>query len=203
MRDLVRELAGHPFFGCVSFSNSRYTHDLVAAQFVRLEMEGGPTNVKNRDLNNMYEEGRDIAPDSDTPKGVQRVLDLLTSVFPDKTPELTRYNAISLYCVAAELLQAYVRSEFEPLLHDWFVYFEARRSEQEGLSEDEADPEWVQYRRRSVTAQMRRTRFSGAPTSCWETSCLRIPTFASKTSAVRSRLSSAWRSTDETAGFVS
>ena len=146
MRNTVRELAGHPFFEYVGFSNSRYTHDLVAAQFIRLEMEGGPTNVKNRDLNNMYQEGRDIAPDSDAPKGVRRVLDLLASVFPEKTPELTRYNAISLYCVAAELLQAYVRSEFEPLLHNWFVDFEARRRKQEDLSEDEADPEWVQYK---------------------------------------------------------
>ena len=77
MRDTVRELAGHPFFECVGFSNSRYTHDLVAAQLVRLETEGGPTNVKNRDLNNMYQEGRDIAPDSDAPKEVRRVLDLL------------------------------------------------------------------------------------------------------------------------------
>ena len=41
MRDTVRELAGHPFFECVGFSNSRYTHDLVAAQLVRLETEGG------------------------------------------------------------------------------------------------------------------------------------------------------------------
>jgi hypothetical protein len=146
MRDVVRGLAGHTFFERVGFSNSRYTHDLVAAQFVRLEVEGGPTNVKNRDLNNMYEEGRDIAGSADAPKGVRRVLDLLASVFPEKAPELTRYNAISLYCVAAELLQAYVRTEYEPLLHDWFLDFEARRREQEGLSEDEADAEWVQYK---------------------------------------------------------
>ena len=146
MRDTVRELAGHPFFECVGFSNSRYTYDLVAAQLVRLEMEGGPTNVKNRDLNNMYQEGRDITPDSNAPRGVRRVLDLLASVFPEKTLELTRYNAISLYCVAVGLLQAYVRSEFEPLLHHWFGDFEARRRKQEDLSEDEADPEWVQYK---------------------------------------------------------
>ena len=94
----------------------------------------------------MYQEGRDITPDSNAPRGVRRVLDLLASVFPEKTLELTRYNAISLYCVAVGLLQAYVRSEFEPLLHHWFVDFEARRRKQEDLSEDEADPEWVQYK---------------------------------------------------------
>jgi uncharacterized protein DUF262/HNH endonuclease len=146
MRDLVRALAGHPFFERVGFSNSRYTYDLVAAQFMRLEMEGGPTNVKNRDLNHMYRDWRDIEPNADGAKGVRRVLDVLSDVFSEKTPELTRYNAISLYCVTAELRQAYVRSEFEPSLKDWFIGFEARRRDQEELSEDEADSEWVQYK---------------------------------------------------------
>ena len=54
MRDFVRELASHPLFGSVGFANSRFTHDLVAAQFVCLELAGGPTNVKNRELNKMY-----------------------------------------------------------------------------------------------------------------------------------------------------
>ena len=47
MRDFVRSLASHPFFESVAFANSRYTHDLLAAQFVCLEIAGGPTNVKN------------------------------------------------------------------------------------------------------------------------------------------------------------
>jgi hypothetical protein len=146
MRDFVRSLASHPFFGAVGFSNSRYTHDLVAAQFVRLEIAGGPANVKNRDLNKMYEEGVDFDSGSEEARAVRRVLDFLAEVFPEKTPELTRYNAVALYCVAAELLTSYVKPEFQPVFADWFLDFERRRREQDALSEDEAEAEWVQYK---------------------------------------------------------
>jgi hypothetical protein len=146
MRDFVRSLASHPFFGSVKFANSRFTYDLVAAQLVCLEVAGGPSNVKNRDLNKMYEEGSTFNVKCNEAKAVQKVLDLLAKVFPEKTPELTRYNVIALYCMAAELLATYVRTEFIPLLYDWFIDFECRRSEQEKLSEDEAEAEWVSYK---------------------------------------------------------
>lgn len=146
MRDFVCTLASHRFFNSVDFSNSRYTHDLVGAQFVRLESVGGPTNVKNRDLNKMYQDGRDFDSNGAEAKAVRRTLDLLTEVFPEKTPELTRYNVIALYSVVADLLASYVKDDFEPVLHDWFIDFERRRREQEDLSEDEADPEWIQYK---------------------------------------------------------
>lgn len=146
MRDFVRSLAGHHYFTSVGFSNSRYTHDLVAAQMVRLELAGGPTNVKNRDLNEMYEDGSAFNSSGAEAKAVRRTLDLLRRVFPEKTPELTRFNSIALYAVVAELLSAYVREDFEPHLHSWFIDFERRRREQDKLSEDEADPEWIQYK---------------------------------------------------------
>jgi len=70
----------------------------------------------------------------------------MADVFSEKTPELTRYNVIALYCVVAELLASYVRDEFTPIFHDWFIDFETHRREQEQLSEDEADAEWVSYK---------------------------------------------------------
>lgn len=146
MRDFVRDLASHAFFESVGFRNSRYTHDLVAAQFVCLEIAGGPTNVKNRDLNNMYKANETFSHNSKEAKAVHRTLRLMKEVFPSKTPELTRYNVVALYCVCAELLAAYVRGQVTPLLYDWFVDFEVRRREQGQLSEDEAEAEWVTYK---------------------------------------------------------
>lgn len=145
MRDFVKDLVAHPFFTCVAFSNSRFTHDLVAAQIVCLELSGGPTNIKNADLNRMYRQ-RDFDNSSREARALKRTLDLLVELFPEKTPELTRFNVISLYCVVSELLNAYVRNEFAPLLRDWFIEFEGTRRGQEELSEDEADSEWVTYK---------------------------------------------------------
>lgn len=146
MRDFIRNLVAHPFFSLVGFANSRYTHDLVAAQFVCLELAGGPTNIKDADLNRMYEEYSAFAESSPEAKAVRRTLDLLQAVFFEKTPELTRYNAVSLYAMAAELLTSYVRSEFEPLVRDWFLGFERMREAQEAKEADTADPEWITYK---------------------------------------------------------
>ncbi|MFN8177680.1 MAG: DUF262 domain-containing protein [bacterium] len=146
MRDFVRSLVSHPFFKAVGFSNSRYTHDLVAAQLVCLELAGEPTNVKSHDLNKMYGEHADFDSECAQARAVRRVLDFLAEVFPEKTPELTRFNVVALYCVAMELLASYVRSEFAPVLRDWLIDFEERRRRQESLSEDEAEPEWVTYK---------------------------------------------------------
>lgn len=146
MRGFVHQLASHPFFGKVAFANSRFTHDLVAAQLVCLELAGEPINVKNADLNRMYKEHAKFDPKSQAAKNVQRILNIMSEIFPTKTPELERYNVISIYCVVAELLRQYAFEKVKPLLHDWFINFEAIRREQEAKSDDDIDPEWSSYK---------------------------------------------------------
>jgi hypothetical protein len=143
MRDFVRSLVGHPLFNVVGFPNTRYTHDLVAAQFVCLDLAGGPTNIKDADLNRMYRANEDF---NEGRSDVRRVLDVLSRVFDDRTPELTRYNVVTLFCMVSELLASYVRNEWEPVFRSWFLQFERTRSDQEALSVDVADAEWVTYK---------------------------------------------------------
>ncbi|MBY0362336.1 MAG: HNH endonuclease [Phreatobacter sp.] len=146
MRDFVRQTAQQPFFQRVGFTNSRFAYDHIAAQLILLEMQGGPANIKNADLNKMYDDHRDFDASSPVGKAVKRVLDILASVFQEKTPELERYNVIALYCVITELLRQYVIDEVRPHLHDWFVGFEAMRRQQDARPEEEADADWVSYR---------------------------------------------------------
>lgn len=96
MRGFVRELSKHSFFSKVAFANSRFTYDLVAAQMVCLELAGGSTNVKDADLNRMYKKNLDFDAKSPEAKSVMKILNTLKDIFPDKTPELERYNIISL-----------------------------------------------------------------------------------------------------------
>jgi hypothetical protein len=145
MRGFVKGLVQHPFFTRVGFKNARYVHDLVAAQMVCLELAGGPTNVKDADLNRMYIENREFDEKGITAKAVRRVLDVLAGVFPELTPELERYNVVALYCVVSELLRQYVIDEARGHLHDWFIQFETRRRKEESKAEDKADPEWIAY----------------------------------------------------------
>jgi hypothetical protein len=120
MRVFVHDLAQHPFFTKVGFANARFAHDHVAAQMVLLETQGGPANVKNADLNRMYELNLDFDAKSSLGKAVKRVLEIMAEVFPEKTPELERYNVVALYCVISELIRQFVIGEVKPHLHDWF-----------------------------------------------------------------------------------
>lgn len=156
MRDFVRDLTRHEFFSRVAFANTRFTHDQIAAQLVALELAGGPANIKNADLTRMYEEHREFDPGGAKAKAVRRTLGLMAEIFPDKTPELERYNVIALYCVLAELQRVYGYHAIKGELREWFLDFEARRRQQDELDEDHAEPEWVGYRekiRHSTDAQ--------------------------------------------------
>lgn len=148
MREFVRSLTLHEFFSRVGFANTRFTYDHVAAQMVCLELAGGPTNVKNTDLNKMYEGHRTFDVNGATAKAVKRTLALLAETFPDKTPELERYNVIALYCVFAELQRVYAISGVRAALRKWFLEFESQRRAQEALDEENADPEWLAYKDR-------------------------------------------------------
>lgn len=145
MRDFVRGLTSHPFFGSVAFKNSRYAHDHIAAQITLIELNGGPCNVKNADLNRMYESYEDFDETSAKAKKVRRVLDFLYAAFPATTPELERFNVISLYTMVSHLLETYVVKERAEEIADWFISFEQYRREQDDLPADQADPEMVIY----------------------------------------------------------
>ncbi len=96
---------------------------LVAAQMICLELAGEPTNIKNADLNRMYESNVNFDNQSEETKQVKRALNMLLDIFPEKIPELTRYNVITLYCIISELIRNYVIAEIKNGFHSWFVDF--------------------------------------------------------------------------------
>lgn len=149
MRSFIKELASHPFFGNCAFANSRFTFDLVAAQVTALELNGGPCNVKNANLNSMYEDQANFDVNSPKAKKVCRVLDYLIEVFPEKTPELERFSVVSLYSLVSHCLEKYVMQGRQKQLREWFIAFESERAKQEELQEDKRDAEFLSYKERT------------------------------------------------------
>ena len=146
MRDFVKSLVTHDFFvKSVNFANKRFTHDHVAAQICLLELNGNPCNIKDKDLNKMYEENVVFDIKSSKAKKIRRVLDYLYEMFPSKTPELERYNVISLYTIISALIEKYVIEGKQSELRDWFIEFEQYRREQEKLPEENCDNEIITY----------------------------------------------------------
>lgn len=146
MCDFVKKLSTHKFLGNCGFSNSRYTFDHVIAQFVRLELEGGPANIQNSHLNRMYMEYKKFEESDKVERKIRRVLDYLLKVFPEKTPELERHSVITLYCLASVLLEKFVHKGTEPKLYDWFIGFEKDRREQDKLEEEDRDIQLSEYK---------------------------------------------------------
>lgn len=149
MREFIKQLADHPLFANCGFANSRFTFDLVASQMSALELNGGPCNVRNANLNAMYEEFTEFDTGSVKAKKIRRVLDYLTLSFPEKTPELNRYSVLSLYSMVSHCLEKYVMQGRQSQLRDWFLDFEKERAKQDELPEDQRDPEFLSYKERT------------------------------------------------------
>lgn len=145
MRDFVKSLASHKFFQSCIFANSRYTFDHLAAQMTLIDLQGGPTNVRNADLNRMYEKEKEFDSAGAKAKKVKRTLDYLFAAFPSKDPDLERFNVISLYVLVAHLLERYAVQSAHTQLRQWFQNFEIYRSEQRKLDVEHCDPEIIQY----------------------------------------------------------
>ena len=148
MGDFVRATAKHGFFAKVNFSNSRFTYDQIAAQMILLSFNKAICNIKDKDLNAMYEAYRDFDDASTEAKNVIRILDYLNTMFPQKAPELKRYSVISLFILIMEMMATYDIRNREKDIAEWFVAFEyARAAEELKLPEDQ-DPKLVIYHER-------------------------------------------------------
>lgn len=145
MKYFIRKVAQHPLFQHCGFENNRFQFDHVVAQCMLLEKGGEPRNIKNADLEKLYLDNQEFDEESSEAKGLQRVLNFLDKAFPESTPELKRYNVISLYLLASMLLSRYVISGYEERLGKWFIHFETKRLADFDKPEDQRDPELVSY----------------------------------------------------------
>lgn len=145
MKSFIRKLAEHEFFTHCGFENRRFQFQQVAAQMTCLELSGGPCNVKNTELEKMYLENLEFDENASEAKKIQRVLNFLNAAFSQKTPELSPYNANSLYILASILLGNYAVRGLETGLNNWFLNFEMKRRSEMELPEDQRDSEMVAY----------------------------------------------------------
>ncbi len=145
MKDFVRNLSQHPFFQNCGFKNKRFAFDHVAAQMVLPELRGMICNVKNTDLAKMYNENQNFDKNSQKAKKIIRTLDFLHEAFPEKTPELKKFNAISMYLLSIYLLENFAVNDKARLIGDWFIEFEQWRKEDDKRPMDDRDNEMLSY----------------------------------------------------------
>ena len=103
-----------PFFvNIVNFQNSRFFHEHVAAQLTLLTINGDICDIKDRNLNAMYMDNQDFDSNGDVAKKIKKVLNYLVLMFPEKTPELKRYNVVSMFSLVKDLMENYAKKDRE------------------------------------------------------------------------------------------
>lgn len=150
MRDFVCSVSKHPYFSSVNFENTRFTYDHIAAQMCCLSMAKEICNIKDRDLNMMYEANKDFDEKSLVARRVLRILNFLHDVFPERAPELKRYNVISLYLMVNSLIDNYALAGHEQEIRNWFIGFESRRAADKLKEAEEQDPKLVVYHEKTA-----------------------------------------------------
>jgi hypothetical protein len=145
MKEFVRQLARHEFFNNCGFKNHRFAYDLVAAQMVRVAMQGKPCGVNTPELKKMYENNENFDINGELAKQIRKTLDFMIKAFPEKTPELTKLTALSLYAIFMYLMKNYDIKNRLNEISDWFIKFETWRKEDEKRPLDERDEEMVEY----------------------------------------------------------
>ncbi len=146
MRDYIKELASHSFFvKSVNFQNSRFSHEHVAAQLCLMTINGDLCDIKDRNLNEMYLKNQNFDRDGIVAKKINRVLNYLYTMFPDKAPELKRFNTVSLYALIMDLIDSYAIKDREAEIAKWFTDFESMRVLEAEKPEDEQDARLAIY----------------------------------------------------------
>ena len=146
MRDYIKELASHSFFvKSVNFQNSRFSHEHVAAQLCLMTINGDLCDIKDRNLNEMYLKNQNFDKSGIVAKKINRVLNYLYTMFPDKAPELKRFNTVSLYALIMDLIDSYAIKDKEAEIAKWFTDFESMRVLEAEKPEDEQDARLAIY----------------------------------------------------------
>ncbi len=120
----MRDLAKHRFFkDIIAIKDKRYKHYYLAAQFMYLESEG-IKDISPRNIYDFFEKNKNLNSSSKVFLRVTRVLNCLTDVFQERTPELRKPAwIITLYLLVAHLLDNYSMDNQKTNLKNFFIDF--------------------------------------------------------------------------------
>jgi hypothetical protein len=124
--DLIRSLSDRKFFhSCVRFSTGRRQDSNVAAKLLLIEMVGGFTDTKKKQLDRMVKDGQsalNFQPYFDAAYRVERNLEVLESIFIDRDPLLSSFGLIPLFY---ELAKRHPEKTNE--IRSFLVWFNSQR----------------------------------------------------------------------------
>jgi hypothetical protein len=129
MRDFVHEMAHKSLLGKTTAPNNRFQHDDFTAHVCRLEIAGGPCDLKAADLKKFYEQEKDFDENSSQAKKVKKVFNYLDRAFVEPTPELKiKWGFVDLYLLTSFLLDNYVMKDRHADIFNFYRGWEITRN---------------------------------------------------------------------------
>ena len=133
MTEFIRDLAKHKFFTKCLFKNHRFTYHNIAAQMARIALSDNPrVDLGNPELVKLYESNQDFNKNGKTAHNILSALEFLDLAFENKTPELTKLTAITLFSIALHFKLSFVTQNLSKDFRRVFLDFEAELRSQKG-----------------------------------------------------------------------
>lgn len=128
IRNFVVELGDkHKVFRLTKFKSTGWKWRDLADHVLCLEMAGGPTDIKAKNLQVMYEQ-RKFPRDKDVREKVKRVLNYMARVLQCETPFMNiKWGFVDLYLLVSMLMEKYDLKGLEDEFADFYINFESDR----------------------------------------------------------------------------
>ncbi len=132
MRDFVATLGEkHPVFPLTHIKNKRFAWHNLAAIVTCLEKAGGPTDVKAKNLYEMYDRSNQTFDANGTiARTVKRNLNYAAKVLENRPPEMNiKWGFVDLYLLISKTYDSYAIRGREADLANFYIAFEKERKQ--------------------------------------------------------------------------
>jgi hypothetical protein len=150
VRDVKQNLLQNPFFtkvcGVNSKTNTRMQYDELIEQILLLETTG-ITDVRNPDINKMYDEYNKIGIPEGVISKIESVLDYMYEGFKEfEVSSILKKVALqSIYLVLSDFISQDPEQKYKEEFVDFFYNFENERKQQKDMPENEENAVYKKY----------------------------------------------------------
>ncbi|BAS67184.1 HNH endonuclease family protein [Bathymodiolus septemdierum thioautotrophic gill symbiont] len=136
MRDFIAELTTHKVFQIIPVEDKRYKYADWLAHVVCLELAGGETDIKAKNLKEMYQNNVNFDVESKEAKNIKKILNFIFDAFDEVVPELNvQWGFIDFYLLISLLSREYITNNKKQDFAAFYVGFEQERRSVEDPSE--------------------------------------------------------------------
>lgn len=145
-RNEIVELTKHPFVEKLGIKDYRFAHRYILSQMFLLTLRNQITDMKFRNLDEMYITYKTIKPSESITNTVKKVLNFLDRQFGEDS-KIVQKNAdfISLYLLGKHIIENYAVDGVSVNLNEFFKQFLSKVGEVES-SEKEGDAPYYDYK---------------------------------------------------------